>query len=571
MLTVNKRSILIVLVAVWLASFLYFVSGMWQNLRHSTPTGDEQLHTVAGVLKWKYARFSMGAYQPPLGQLLLTLPGPWMPGLRVLTHDPAYRENRWEDFSDVFFYRSGNDAMAVLRACRMLALLWTALFVLACTVIWSRFSGWAAALAASTWLMLHPHVLAHGAAVRMDILAMAFFFFAVCALLRYLSQPSDLNLFVAALAFALAQLTKAHAWALLPAVVFLFFKNPFKIEIAKRKSFVVFLLVWLGLTWALYGFEFRPLLDDAAARQHKVQFILDTFQEHPRVGTAVLAFAERVPIPAKSYWLTFPNTFLRGLAHRGAHLDKNFRDPGFWFFYPGLWAMKTSLTQHAVWCVALGLCLWQGLFRRPVLATVSFCYVWMLPFLFFNSAQSGLQHALPFFPWFAWVLGAAVAWLWEQPKTSWALALASVLFVTAQMAELAPVGWDYLSYFNRAAGGPTQGFFLAEQVTYPRLLSSINANYEWGQHLGQLREVMLREGISKVYMRDVTYHYYFYELQRLSISAAIENDLQKPQALPERYVFLAGGEWTKLDVYKTKAPVAVVGFNGRIYRMGADS
>jgi hypothetical protein len=145
-----------------------------------------------------------------------------------------------------------------------------------------------------------------------------------------------------------------------------------------------------------------------------------------------------------------------------------------------------------------------------------------------------------------------------------------LLFVSASLLELNPVAWDHLSFFNMLAGGPRQGFRLADQLDYPVSLSALDANYEWGQHLWQLRQSMDRLNIKQVYMRPGTFQDYQDELGLLNISAFPDADYEAPFFGEPRYLYLAAGEWLKMPWCAERQPLAEVGFSGRIYKVGED-
>lgn len=541
---------------------------MAQNAWLASVTGDENIHITAGWVKWQQNRFSMGAYQPPLGQLLLTMPGPWQPKVTIPIGDESYRDNAWEKFSDVFMYQAGNPTHKLLRSARLHALLITVLFLLGFTVFLLRRFDWVPALLGSVWLWLNPMILAHGAAARMDMIAMAFYALAVILILRYFHKPSHRNLLLLAFGFALAQLTKSHAWALWPVLALFSWRSPWRPRVPRRMLWGAVIGVWLLLTWLVYGFEFKPLLDDVPARADKIAFIEHKLGAVPGLEQAILQFATDVPIPAKSYWLTFPNTLLRTAAHQATSDIHDWRDLRFWEFYPVLFVIKNTLTGLLLLgfgCLGL-LLAWRA--TDPWQRGFFIAYALLLLLIMANGTHSGLQHLLPLYPALALIVAWGFQrWLILAPRPAIQFCLL-ILVLGASLLELAPVGWDTLAFFNVVAGGPRLGFVHSDRLDYPYSLSASDANYEWGQHLGDLQQTLSQLKVPSIYIRAQTAYDYRQELALRHIDAAVEPNVAAPFSGAPRYLYLAGGEWLKLPWCARHTPVASVGFNGRIYKVG---
>jgi len=145
---------------------------------------------------------------------------------------------------------------------------------------------------------------------------------------------------------------------------------------------------------------------------------------------------------------------------------------GWWYYMPVTLALKTTPVELTT-ALALPVLIFLAWTRRNhgfTLLCVTFaCYSALL---LFNKVDLGVRYALPLFPLAALCAGDAIGALGLRRTTLAGLAVAAVALQTTTSIQIAP---HYLSYFNRLAGGPENGY---------RYLG--DSNIDWGQDLPAL-------------------------------------------------------------------------------------
>ena len=237
---------------------------------------------------------------------------------------------------------------------------------------------------------------------------------------------------------------------------------------------------WAG-AWAVYGFRYAP------SSSPGWQFSL---QDHPAVLQAVPTFAAVIGWIDSHHLL--PNGFTQGFLHgqglvqgRPAFLAGSYSNFGWWYYFPAAFLMKTPLALLTL--LAAGIVL--SVRRRRLLAIDGEAFL-VLPLVLFlavamtSSLNIGLRHILPIYPFVIMiaVVGAhTLMRTWSRGPTIVAALLA------AGLLEFVSVYPNNLAFFNRAVGGPSNGYrYLAD------------SNIDWGQDLKPLKAWMDRQGVSHI-------------------------------------------------------------------------
>jgi hypothetical protein len=217
------------------------------------------------------------------------------------------------------------------------------------------------------------------------------------------------------------------------------------------------------VVWAIFGFEWGPFA-----------FEVDW-----------LTGLNQLSGPMPTFWRGIEKILFWSSSGRIAFLLGDFSYDGFLQYFPVAFAVKTPIVTLVGLLIAVGLLLWQRATRRRVL------FVLLVPVFYFATSMTsnlniGYRHLLPVLPFVYLILAGLAVWGADANRRR-VVQLAvggafAALFVTTVWIHP-----HYLSYFNRAAGGPENGY----QVL-------LDSNVDWGQDLLRLQDWMAREGVDRV-------------------------------------------------------------------------
>ena len=333
---------------------------------------------------------------------------------------------------------------------------------------------------------IEPNIAAHSSLVTTDLGVTCFIFGALYFLWRTSRQLTPLNIAGLAVFFVLAMLSKFSAAILGPVVLVLLVMIAWRRGTlsASAVAGVVALLVaatWLGV-WAAYGFRYAP---------SATPDWLFALQHHPAAERAVPTIAALVGW-VDSYHL-LPNAFSQGFLHgqglvqgRPSFLAGSYSNFGWWYYFPIAFLIKTPLALLALFFVGVVSSVRRGRFLSLdgeaflVVPIVLFVGVAMT-----STLNIGLRHILPIYP-FVIVLAVVAARALADGKAKHGPIICAALLAAGAL-EFASVYPNNLAFFNRAVGGPSNGFrYLAD------------SNIDWGQDLKPLKGWMDRNQVAHI-------------------------------------------------------------------------
>lgn len=459
-----------------MALLLFFFLAL-DSLVDDSPTIDEQNHIARGLAFLRTGDPRLSLEHPPLINTLSALPLLTMPDLRLPTDHPSWeRPEGWYEFADLFLwaYNTADVDRIVFLARLPIVFLTMGLavagFVLAC-LMWGRLP----ALLALGLFLFEPNLMAHGRYATTDMGGTVFTFVTTVLLWRLWqkgvrwSWPSVVGVALAmgaAFGSKLSALGFVPVWALL-AVLPLYPGVDGEAHTWSRDALwrvlhvITAAALSLLVVWAIFGFQWGVYQADG-------------------------------PLRFLSGWRGPAPTFVDGVsqvvglagAGRPAFLLGQFSDTGFLSYFPVAFAVKTPL----VLLILLPIATVVLLRNRPTRANAAYLLVAALAFYaltILSALNIGYRHVLPALPYLL-VLAAGLAaptvtrrmggdGAARVPVGTWvvggglALLLATTLWIHPH----------YLSFFNRLAGGPENGY---------RVL--IDSNIDWGQDLRRLRAWM---------------------------------------------------------------------------------
>jgi Dolichyl-phosphate-mannose-protein mannosyltransferase len=453
-----------------------------RSARGETQTWDEGIHIVAGYSYLKLGDYSWNVEHPPLVKMVSALPLALM-GLTAERYETDGKRKDQVRYGVDFLYKNRRDADSILIAARSANILLTLLFASAVAWWTRRRYGPAAGLAAAALCAFDPNLMAHGRYVTTDFPITAFFFFACVLWVEYLEKATLPRLLTAAAAIGLALITKFSAILLIPPLVILYaacwIRRPK--EFPLRRAALAAATV-LTIVVVLVAVAYWP--ETVACFRTKVPQLSTLALRNNPIGEALFYLGRKLHLPAHAYLLGLNHVADHNAGGHSSYLLGMRSDNGWWYYFPVVFAVKSTMAALAATLLLLAAGLWQ-VWKREWISPMALGLA--LPPLFYfavsmtSGINIGMRHILPVYP-FLYV--GAVAWIAtrENWKVGQALppANSSGIFALAalsmlQIAECARITPDYLAFFNELAGGPGRG---------PEYL--VDSNIDWGQDVKKL-------------------------------------------------------------------------------------
>jgi hypothetical protein len=166
-------------------------------------------------------------------------------------------------------------------------------------------------------------------------------------------------------------------------------------------------------------------------------------------------------------------------------------DVGWWYYFPVVFAVKSTMAALAAGAILLGLGIWRAAragFRNtagfriipsfqniPIMAIgLAFPPVFYFVLSMTSGINIGMRHILPVYP-FLYVGVAALLAAGRIRGTALPGLLCGCALGLLQILECASIAPDYLAFFNAFVGGPGNGpLYLAD------------SNIDWGQDVKKL-------------------------------------------------------------------------------------
>jgi hypothetical protein len=482
-------------------------------------TFDESVHSLGGMLQWRWSDYRLDPETPSLWKHLAALATIGLP-LKVDLQQQDSRamlenmnvQEKWA--INVLFRTKENDGAALIDRARIVMPIFGAVVVLLVGVWAQHLAGKAAGAIGAFWAAFDPNLLAHSGLVTSDVACTASLLACFYFCWRMCQSASLARTSLFSVACGLAACIKFTSLALpvflAPmALIRIVQATPWRVvwgkqatQISGRLAMVVLGIVLSGGTawltiWAAYGFRYLPTADSNLS--FNTQFPINLYAHNqwisqrlklgepldkpPKSGVVDLNRVQEFCLLAHKYQL-LPQAYLQGLAYQQAmsnaspcFIDGQRHGGGDLLFFPKAWAYKTPLTT--IFAVVLTLAYWAwNVCRRNWAIALDLSYLFLpyaalLVLALSYSLNIGLRHLLPVFP-LMWIgLGVAIA---RVIKQHWISRLAFVLLAVNGLESLTNHP-NYIAYFNLASRGNNQGL--------DRLSDS---NLDWGQDLKLLAQ-----------------------------------------------------------------------------------
>ncbi len=469
---------------------------------------DEVAHISAGYSYLKFLDYRLNPEHPPLVKILAAIPLLFQP-INFPLQSLAWNQGTNDEWNlgDEFLYHSGNNADQILLWARLGPIFLTLILIL---IIYF----WAKEIIGRWWALLptflfafSPLVLSHGHYVATDIGATLGVVAATAMFLRFLFHPTKKSAILAGLILGLALLMKFSVVILIPYFLFLALVYA-NVEAWRGDRGRYFKLGILGILVALlvvYAVYFITTLHYPVDRQlSDTQYILSSFPAWIIQNPALR--------PMSQYLLGLAMTFQRSIGGNTLYFLGETSTNAYWYYFPVVFLLKEPIASLALIILSGILALW-GLLRSTFrsgsslsakikeyltthfteFAMGSFVIIYWV-YAMLGNLNIGLRHILPTLP-FIYILTAGVIkrWLSSENMAHGSNLVLKIIIVSKELFSLSLkttilvvlLLWytvsvvlatpSYLSYFNFAGGGLTNGY-----------KNVVDSNYDWGQDLRRL-------------------------------------------------------------------------------------
>jgi len=446
------------------------------TIHRASPTFDEGNHSFAAYMMLHTGDYGLNPEHPPLVKYLAALP--------TLGRDLWIPENKNRSFKTEAYVdggewlaRNDGDRNQLIFHMRLAAGVLVPLLALVVFLMARECFGDWAALTALALVVFDPNILGNAALVTTDIGISLFFVAATWCFYRYVKQPTLTRLLVAAIVAGLLLATKHSAILFAPMMLLLI---GYEVAAAPRGTrrrtalrlggaFCAIVVIGVLVLWSFYGFRY-------AARPAPLKMSTTLADWVAPVGafdSAVVNAIGRMHLLPESYLIGMVD--VRRMAdHYPTFIFGRNWPHGVWWYFPSVFAIKTTLGLLALTLVALlAIGMRKLKLGREVVFVLVPALVYFITAIVFGM-NIGSRHLLPFYAYLFILAGAGAAAV-ARSSRRWFIACA--VLVAAHVVSSMTVYPNFMAYANEAFGGPAK---------LPMLLS--DANIEWGQQLFQVKQ-----------------------------------------------------------------------------------
>ena len=462
---------------------------------------DEVAHIPAAYSYLHYGDYRLNPEHPPLIKDLAGLPLQFM-DLKFPDGNAAWTTDvngQWESGWS-FIYYLGNDAAAILFWARLPILLLAIGFGIVLYRFCYRRWGVGVGLLTLFFYCLSPNLIAHSHYVTTDLGASVFLFLALVAFVRFTEHGTRANLFLLALALAVAQLSKFSAVLLFPflgAVCLALALSARRDGSGRgRKLIGGFLLASVMsvlMVWLFYVPQTIAMPQEVQDRLIRGSMVLPGQAGLVDLMTSLNDNAAFKPLV--QYVLGIAMVFGRVAGGNVTYFNGQISNQSYHLYFPELFLMKTQIAFLVLGAASIVSGLVLAVRRPPITSMRSLLMAswrghrmeWTLggfaayyfAFSVAGNLNLGIRHILPIYvPLFVVVAVGTVGLVRRLSATRWRTVTVGMLVVL--------LGWygvstavtypSYTSYFNEFAGGANGA---------DRYFS--DSSVDWGQDLLRLK------------------------------------------------------------------------------------
>lgn len=441
---------------------------------------DEQNHLSRGAAFLFTGDPRLSVEHPPLVNTLSALPLLTLEQVNLPTDRPSWNRQP----PDIFWYLFANEFLweynhtqvnLMIFLARLPIVFLTLALALVGFVFGNRLWGRPAGLLAFVFLLFDPNILAHGRYITTDLGGTAFLLLATAVIWQQWQRPfSWRGTLLMALTMGLAFTSKLLTLGFVPIWIIasllpLYPHKGFQSGLGRLLQLLTAGLISIFVVWVIFGFEWGAFL-----------FLSDE-----------LTWLNSYSGPMPTFWSGIERILLLGGGGRSSYLLGEFSTEGFLLYFPIAFLAKTPLLTLILFPLTAAWLIWRPETRQRAL------FLLLLPLLYFGLSMTsalniGYRHLLPTLPFVYLLIAGGVSSFKFQVsrsrfRNSSLIPHPSSFIPFLFLIPTLLIHPHYLSYFNRAAGGPRYG----QQIL-------IDSNIDWGQDLFRLQAWMQDNGVESV-------------------------------------------------------------------------
>lgn len=478
-------------------------------------TMDELAHLPAGYSYLTQRDMRLNPEHPPLVKDLSAVPLLFIKGITFPYDIKAWKDDingQWE-FGNYFLFKTGNPAEQMIfwgRIPMILILLLTGFYIFR----WAReIFGNEAGILALFLFSLSPTFLAHGRLVTTDVGAAAGALISTYYFVKFLKDSSKKNLIKSGIALGLAELAKFSLILLIPffgilAIVWAIAKSKGARETLRNLGKYVGYCILIGLValipiWIVY--QYHTWSYPPERQVSDTALTLKSFGSKTLVDMVVFMADKPVLRPIAQYLLGLFMVLQRASGGNTGYFLGEISAAGWKMYFPVVYFIKETLVFHIISLTALFYAIYLGIkntrksfgslkYRMSQWIRMYFAELSGLLFVaiyWFTSLTSnlniGVRHLLPSFPFTIIVASGLAMMFFKNPALHKVKKAALALLLLFQAYSLLSVYPYFLTYFNEAVGGPSQGYKYV-----------VDSNLDWGQDLKRLNQWADENGVNKI-------------------------------------------------------------------------
>ena len=526
----KKNNIIAAVILLVMFGILFF------SAKNDAATFDEIAHIGAGYTYLKYKDARLNPEHPPLAKDLAAFPLMFL-DLNFDTFKPFWtnedvHSRQWEA-GRILLYESGNDPDQIIFWMRIPMMLLSILFGWLLYRWVKSIYGPAVGLLVLIFYAFSPTFIAHSRYVTTDVAAAFGFFIGIASFTRFLEKPILKRTIVAGIALGVGLLFKFSLFLLVPIYglltllwVFLEWRNGAYSEswrevFALIGKIILIGLVALALIYAVYLFHVWNYPQDQQLKD--AEFVTRTYGLRPLVELDLTMIKNEYLRPLGQYLMGLLMVFERARGGNTTYFMGEVSASGWPSYFPTAYFLKETLAFHALTLLALFLALrkilksrWSmdALFEWTkdnfVLAASLFFVIFYWAYSINSTLNIGVRHVLPTFPFIyllvareisSWLYipsidnpGNLIEWirsLYESFVRPLPKVLLVVLVLLLMIISVFAAFPFYLSYYNEIVGMDNGHKYI------------VDSNYDWGQDLKRLRDLVERDPIfanEKIYL-----------------------------------------------------------------------
>ena len=548
---------------------LIMAVNLFTQLGRKSITNDEVVHIPAGYRYLTNGDFRINPEHPPLAKMWAAVPLLRInPKLEPLADPDAPFEPLSISTSVKFWQTNVGRFTQISYWARVPMVILSLLLGVLIFVLGRQLFGARAAVIAVFLFSTEPTMLAHGTIVHTDMPAALASVLFVIALFAYLRSPSLLRAVGLGLATGIALVTKFSLLVVVPVFVAALGWTLLRKRTSQPSWRSVALQAMVSVVAALLMLNAAYRFQGSQLAEPDKQWITERSSV---VGPTLTSLATKRlgVVPAYYQFGLYAVAWHNAVGHPTSLLGE-YNARGWWYYFPVVFALKTSLPFLLLSIVGVCWCVWMIVVRRQLV------YLGVLaPVIIYFAISStshiniGVRHLAPVFPFLFLIGGALCDRLLQSDTRRIGSVLGIVLFVWIAFVSIRTYP-DYLSYANPLVLGRENWQVMSD------------SNVEWGADVGALAKYLKEHGETRVQaallggwvtleLYEVQYVNAFStevvpRTKYVAIGASFLNGSTVPAGLPGKNGFLTDDERVRFfEKYRQEVPVAKFGNSINLY------